>query len=266
MPALPTRPLGPGLDVPPVGLGTWQVLDGAAGAAAAPGVVAELLDGGGTLVDSSPMYGTAEQALGAALGDRRDGAVVATKIWTSSLDEGRAQFARQLEFYGGRIELEQVHNLVHWRGHLDWMEAERDAGRIRVLGATHYARSAFRELMEVMRTGRIQAIQIPYNPDERDVERGVLPLAEELGLGVLVMRPLGSGGLGRGPEGRELDELGVESWAEAVLVWALSDPRVTAVIPATSSPDHARANLRAAAHPGFGPDERRHVERLWRRR
>src|SRR5689334_3492959 len=147
MSAIRTRSLAHGLDVPPVGLGTWQVFDGDAGAAVAPAVVAELLDGGGTLVDSSPMYGTAERALGAALGDRRDRAVVATKIWTSSLDEGRSQYARQLEFYGGRIELEQVHNLVNWKGHLDWMEAERDAGRIRALGATHYARSAFRELM-----------------------------------------------------------------------------------------------------------------------
>jgi aryl-alcohol dehydrogenase-like predicted oxidoreductase len=265
MPATPTRPLGPGLDVPPVGLGTWQVFDGRAGAAAAPPVVAALLDGGGTLVDSSPMYGSAEAALGGALGDRRDEAVVATKIWTAGVDEGRRQFERQLGFYGGRIELEQIHNLVNWRGHLDWLEAERDAGRIRLLGATHYARSAFGELMEVMRTGRIQAIQVPYNPDERDAERAVLPLARELGLGVLVMRPLGSGGLGRGPDTAELERLGVQSWAEAVLVWALSDPRVSAVIPATSSPEHARANLRAAAHPGFGPDERRHVEALWGR-
>jgi diketogulonate reductase-like aldo/keto reductase len=254
------------VDVPPVGLGTWQVFDGPRGRDAAARVVPAFLDGGGRLVDSSPMYGSAEEALGAALGDRREEAVVATKIWTSSVEEGRRQLERQLGFYRGRVDLEQVHNLVNWRGHLDWLEAERDAGRILRLGATHYAASAFGELEEVMRTGRIDAVQVPYNPDQREVEDRILPLAEELGLEVIAMRPLGAGGLGRGPDAAELEALGVETWAEAVLVWALSDPRVDVVIPATSHPEHARANLRAAEHPGFGPDERRAVEGLWRAR
>ena len=259
------RALAPGVEVPVVGLGTWQVFDVSASDRPAE-VVDALFDAGGRLVDTSPMYGRAERILGEALGNRRDDAFVASKIWTSSVPDGREQFADQLRFYGGRVDLEQVHNLVAWREHLDWMEEERAAGRIGVLGATHYARSAFGELATVMRTGRIQAIQIPYNPDERDVEREVLPLAEELGLGVLVMRPLGSGGLGSGPPRAELEALGVETWAEAVLVWILSDPRVTAVIPATSSPDHARANARAGSHPGFGADERRRVEQLWHAR
>ena len=257
------RRLGPGLDVPPVGLGTWQVLDGPRGPAVAGAVVAALLDGGGRLVDSSPMYGDAERNLGAALRGRRDEAIVATKIWTSSTEEGRQQFERQLEFFGGRVELEQVHNLVNWRGQLAWMEAGREEGRIRLLGATHYAASAFRELATVMRTGRIQCIQVPYNPDEREAESRILPLAEELGLGVLAMRPLGAGGLGSGPPAAELAPLGVDTWAEAVLVWALSDPRISAVIPATRSPGHVRANQRAARHAGFAPEQRRHVERLW---
>lgn len=254
------------MDVPPVGLGTWQVFDGARGREVAGPVVAAFLDGGGRLVDSSPMYGTAEAALGAALGDRRAEAYVATKVWTRSVDEGRAQFERQLRFYGGRVDLEQVHNLVNWRRHLDWMEAEREAGSIRELGATHYSPSAFGELEDVMRTGRIAAVQVPYNPDEREVEDRILPLAGELGLQVVAMRPLGAGGLGRGPGEAELAQLGCETWAEAVLVWGLSHERIDAVIPATSSPAHAAANLRAAAHPGFGPDERRAVERFWRSR
>ena len=148
-----------------------------------------------------------------------------------------------------------------------WIELERDAGRIRFLGATHYAASAFAELAAVMRTGRIDAIQIPLNPREREVEREIMPLAEELGLGILVMRPLGGdGSLLPAPDARGLEPLGVTTWAQALLKWALSDPRVTAVIPATRSPAHARENAAAGSPPWFGPEERRLVERLARAR
>lgn len=261
------RELAPGLPVPPVGLGTWAVFDhGPERQPDADAVVAAMLDAGCTVFDTSPMYGRAEAVLGEALRARRAEAVVATKIWTPSPDEARAQLARQLDWYGGFVDVQQIHNLVAWREHLPWLTAEREAGRVGALGATHYSPGAFDELAEVMRTGDIGMIQIPYNPSERDVEREILPLAAELGIGVLVMRPLGSGRLGAGPPEAELRPLGVETWAEAVLVWALSDPRVTAVIPATSSVAHARANARAAGHPGFGPRERRRVEALWETR
>lgn len=261
------REIGAGMAVAGVGLGTWQVLDhGPERQPGADAVVAAMLDAGCTLFDTSPMYGRAEQVLGAALRQRRKEAVVATKIWTPSPEEGRRQYARQLEWYGGHLEVEQVHNLVAWRAHLDWMEPERAAGRIGMLGATHYQSGAFDELAAVMRSGRIGMVQVPYNPDQREVEREILPLASELGLGVLAMRPLGSGRLGAGPPAAELAPLGVESWAEAVLVWALSDPRITAVIPATANPAHAAANARASRHPGFSRAERQRVEALWRTR
>ena len=252
-----------GLELPVVGLGTWQVFDlPQAGETAAERVVEAAFSEGVRVVDSSPMYGRAEAVLGRALGALRGDAFVATKIWTSSPDEARRQLAAQLGFYGGRVELEQIHNLVAWREHLPWLEEERAADRIGLIGATHYSASSFGELEEVMRTGRIQAVQVPLNPYERECERRILPLAEELGLGVVVMRPLGNGSLLPGPDARAVAPLGGLTWPQALLAWALSDPRVHVVIPATSNPAHARENAAAADHAPLDEDERRLVERL----
>jgi aryl-alcohol dehydrogenase-like predicted oxidoreductase len=254
---------GSGWEVPVVGLGTWRAFDLAPDREGVAGLVlAAALGAGSRVVDSSPMYGRAEGVLGRAMGDERSEWIVATKVWSPSVEEGRVQFERQLASYGGVIDLEQVHNLVAWPEHLEWMERERDAGRIRLLGATHYDPHAFDELERVMRTGRIDAIQIPWNPREREAGARILPLAGELGLGVLAMRPLGSGDLFPGPPETEVRALGAASWPEALLRWCLSDERIHVAIPATSSPAHAIANAAAADLPRFGPQELRRVERL----
>jgi diketogulonate reductase-like aldo/keto reductase len=254
-----------GPEVPVVGLGSWLTFDvGEAQQGMVEAVVGAAWEEGTRVVDSSPMYGQSEARLGRALARRREQAFVATKIWTRSLTEGRAQFDAQIAWFGGHIDLQQVHNLVAWETQLAWLEEERDAGRIAHLGATHYSAGALHDLERVMRTGRIDAIQVPYNPQEQEVAARILPLAEELGLGVIVMRPLGERELLPGPRSERLAPLGVESWAQALIKWCLSDARVTAVIPATRSPEHARENARAGRPPWFGPEERKLVEGLAR--
>jgi aryl-alcohol dehydrogenase-like predicted oxidoreductase len=146
------------------------------------------------------------------------------------------------------------------------LEGARDAGRVGLIGATHYSPSAFGELAEVMETGRLDAIQVPYNPREREVERRILPLAADLGLGVLVMRPLGEGALlRRPPDPADLAPLrpfGVTTWAQALLKWGLSDRRCHVAIPATASPERLAENAAAGSPPWFGPDERALVSAL----
>lgn len=260
------RPFGTtGVELPVVGLGTWKVFDvGPAQQDRCTAVVAAMLDAGGTVLDSSPMYGRAEAVLARALDDlgRRHEAFVATKIWTHDLAEADAQLHRQLDLYGGRVDLEQVHNLVDWHGHLDRLERARDAHQVRFLGATHYASSAFAELETVMRTGRIDAIQIPYNPVERDAEDRILPLAADLGLGVLAMRPVGSGTLFPGPPPSEVEDLGFESWAQALLAWCLADVRITVAIPATRDPAHMLDNAAVGSAPPLDPVRRDRIEEL----
>src|SRR5437879_13370365 len=121
-----SRTLGrTGVDAPVIGLGTWKTFDLPAGRAdKAHAVVEAAWDAGARVVDSSPMYGRAESVLGRALGHRRRDAFVATKIWTPSPEEGRRQFEQQLDVFGGRVDLLQVHNLLSWEAHLDWMEPE----------------------------------------------------------------------------------------------------------------------------------------------
>ena len=245
---------------PVVGLGTWNTFG--SDARLAQDVVDAALTAGCHVFDSSPMYGAAEQSLAAALSGRRDAASIATKIWVGSVEQGREQYRRQCEWFG-RVEIEQIHNLVAWEEHVEWLEQERAGGRVDRLGVTHYSPSAFGELAQALRSGHFDTVQVPLNPHERDCEREILPLAAELGVAVIVMRPLGEGALVRRTVPPEvLAELGVESWPEALLKWALSDERIDLVIPATRNPAHVRENAAAGDPPWFDAEQRRLVERL----
>lgn len=257
-----------GISVPVIGMGTWRTFDvrGEREEADRRAVVEAALAAGTTLFDTSPMYGEAEGVLARALDGQRDRALVADKVWTPSPSEGREQVRRALAWFGGTVDIYQIHNLVAWREHLPMLEELRERGHTRVVGATHYRHSAFPELMTVMRTGRVQMIQIPYNAADRVVEREVLPLADELGLGVLVMQPLGSGELvRRAPAARDLEPLarfGVRTWAQALLKWIVSDRRVHAALPATSRAARATENAAAGDPPWFDTEAREYVSRL----
>jgi aryl-alcohol dehydrogenase-like predicted oxidoreductase len=262
------RPLGSsGVTVPVVGMGTWQTFDVRGPEEAQRARVVDVaLETGMTLFDSSPMYGEAERVLGEALRGRRDRALVATKVWTPDDGQAERQLQRALGYYEGVVDVYQVHNLVAWRTRLEQLERLKEQGSVRSIGATHYAHSAFGELMQVMRTSRITSVQVPYNAADRLVERELLPLAADLGLGVIVMRPLGEGALARKRVPvealRPLEPFGVRTWAQALLKWIISEPRVSTVVPATRSEQHARDNAAAGEPPWFGPEEREYVARL----
>ena len=169
-------------------------------------------------------------------------------------------------WYGGHIDLMQIHNLVAWPAHLPMLQAAQAQGPVGLIGATHYSPAAFGELAELMATGRIDTIQVPYNPVQRQAERTILPLADGLGLGVLLMRPLGEGQLVRRPPSPDrlapLRPFGVTTWAQALIKWGLSDRRVHVSLAATAQPGRLAENAAAGSPPWFGPDERAYVLRL----
>ena len=176
-------------------MGTWRTFD--TDDDRRP-LVDAAIESGIDLFDSSPMYGRAQVTLARALKGIRERVIVATKIWTSSADEGRAQADHALKLFG-KIDVYQVHNLVNVPAQLALLERLKSEGTVRAVGATHYQESAFDDLATLMKSKRLDMVQIPYNPLRRTAERELLPLAESLGLGVFVMSPLQHGILDRRP-------------------------------------------------------------------
>jgi aryl-alcohol dehydrogenase-like predicted oxidoreductase len=255
-----------GLSVPTIGMGTSKTFDVPVVDDVRQAITDTALDSGAVFVDSSPMYGNAERILGATIASRRQEAIVATKVWTFDDEEAERQIDASLGFFGGHVEVFQVHNLRSWRTRLDQLEARRDKGQLDIVAATHWQASELGELETVMRTGRVGAIQVAYNPHEREVERRIFPLAEELGIGVIMMRPFAAGGLvRRSPSPHELAPLaehGVTTWPQALLKYGLSHPATAVSIPATTRPERMAENAAAGDGPWFGPPEKALVERL----
>ncbi|WP_298956379.1 aldo/keto reductase [uncultured Methylobacterium sp.] len=258
-----------GESLPAVGLGTWRGFDvgsGAAERAPLAGVVRTLFEGGGRVIDSSPMYGRAEAVTGDLLAEAgsRDRAFLATKVWTRGREAGLTQMRESLRhFRTDRLDLIQVHNLLDWRTHLPVLREWKQEGRIRYLGISHYTESAYDEVEAVLRAERLDVLQINYALDDRAAEARLLPLAAERGVAVLVNRPFGGGGLLGRLRGRPLPDyaaaLGCASWAEILLKFVLSHPAVTCAIPGTANPAHMAANLRAGLGPLPDADLRRRM-------
>lgn len=241
--------------LPVIGLGTYVGFDVARDTERyrlLPEVLRALFAAGGSVIDTSPMYGRAETVTGellAAAGSR-DAAFVATKVWTRGRAEGIRQMQESMRLLRvERLDLMQVHNLVDWRVHLTTLREWQAEGRVRYTGVTHYTDGAYGELEAVMREARVDFVQVNYSVDEREAARRILPLAAERGMAVLINRPFGGGRVLRRLRERPLPpwaaEIGATSWAQVLLKFVLSHPAVTCVIPGTGRPEHMADNVRA---------------------
>ena len=242
--------------IPVIGLGTSRTFDvrSADARAALVAVLQAFLDRGGTVIDSSPMYGDAEETLGELLRKtRRARLFAATKVWTDGRQEGIAQMQRSLLLWGvPRFDLMQIHNLRDWRVHVETLKAWKAEGKIRYVGITTSSGRGHDELERALSKERFDFVQLSYNLEDREVEKRLLPLAAERGIAVLVNRPFQLGGLFDKVKGRPLPEwtkeLGIGSWAQYFLKFAVSHPAVTCAIPATSKVEHMEDDMAA----GYG--------------
>jgi aryl-alcohol dehydrogenase-like predicted oxidoreductase len=259
-PKMNTRPIPSTQEaLPVVGCGTWIGFDQRPGTAEyqrLPGVLDALFAAGGTVIDSSPMYGRSEETTGELLAasNRQGKAFLATKVWTSGREAGIAQMEQSFARLGTeRIDLMQVHNLVDWKTHLATLRGWKDKGRVRYIGITHYTESAYGEVEAVLRAQKLDFLQINYSLDARTAEERLLPLASERGVAVIVNLPFGGGGLLRRLRDKPLPgwaaEIGCTSWAQVLIKFVLSHPAVTCTVPGTSRAEHMADNAAA----GIGP-------------
>jgi diketogulonate reductase-like aldo/keto reductase len=245
-----------GEDLPVIGMGTWQTFDvGASGREPLVEVLKTFAASGGKVIDSSPMYGEAEEASGdviarAVLAGKL---FLASKVWTRGKDAGIAEMTRSMKrMRTATMDLMQIHNLLDWQTHLPVLREWKKQGKIRYLGITHYAHSAFGELETLIRKEQLDFVQLPYNVVDRAAEKRLLPAAKDTGTAVLVMRPFAEGQLFDRVKGKPVPawaaELDCTSWAQLFLKFIVGHPAVTSPIPATSKVKHMADNLRA----GFG--------------
>jgi diketogulonate reductase-like aldo/keto reductase len=244
-----------GESLPVIGLGTWQTFDvGPAPSERAPlrEVLREFVRLGGTVIDSSPMYGRSESVVGDLATELKlDGKLfVATKVWTSGREAGIRQMEQSFQRLRAKpVNLMQIHNLVDWRTHLTTLRGWKKDGRVRYIGVTHYTASAYDQLARVLENEELDFVQLNYSIAEREAEQRLLPLATDRGVAVLVNRPFAQAQLFSKVRGKPLppfaEEIGCASWAQFFLKFVVSHPAVTCAIPATSKVQHLTDNMQA---------------------
>ena len=243
--------------MPMVGLGTWitfNVGDDPAQKDECAAVMAAFFESGGRLIDSSPMYGSAQPVIGYGLQKlgQPDALFAAEKVWTSG--DGTAQIEQTRQYWGvPRFDLLQVHNLVAWETQLPLLFEMKATGKLRYVGITTSEGRRHDLFEEIMRNHPLDFVQLTYNAVDRAVEDRLLPLAADRGIAVIVNRPFQQGALTRRLANAPLPdwagETGATSWAQLLLKFILAHSAVTVAIPATSRVDHVRENLAAAAGP-----------------
>ena len=249
---------GNGEKIPMIGMGssrTFNERPGSSTQAQLTEVLQTFFRMGGTLIDSSPMYGNAEAMIGALLKQtsRQAPLFAATKVWTEGMEDGIAQMENSRKLWGiERFDLMQIHNLVDWKTHLRTLKTWKDQGRIRYIGITTSHGRDHAELEQILRTETFDFVQFSYSIGNRDVEDRLLPIASDRGIATLINRPFMRGSLFRRVRGQQLPdwarEIDCESWAQLFLKFVISHPDVTCVIPATSKVKHIKDNMGA----GFG--------------
>ena len=261
------RKLG-NMDVSAIGLGTLRTFDVTddEDVSVRREIVDNCLGNDVNLIDTAAWYGNAEQVVGAVTEGRRDQFYLATKVRTEGKEAGEAQIAHSFELLKtDYIDLFQVHNMIDWQTHLPTLQGLKEEGKVGMVGVTAMVPEAYPTIMDLMRQGRVDAVQIPYNVINRGVAEELLPLAEELGTGVLVMEPLQKGRyvteLKRQPDLTPLRDYGINTWAQALLAWVISDPRVSSAIPTTSRPERIAENAQAADAAGLPQSFRDYIQK-----
>jgi len=262
-----------GEKLPVIGLGTWQAFDvdlTADSRRQLEEVLSLFVKFGGRVIDSSPMYGRAEAVIGDLTASLRlrDSLVadffLATKVWTGGKESGIKSMERSMALLRTkRIDLMQVHNLLDVHTHLATLREWKEQGRIRYVGITHHEAGAFGEMEKLMRSEKLDFVQINYSLMEPEAEQSLLPLARERGIAVLANRPFGAGDLFDKVRSKPLpdwaSEFDCRSWAQFFLKWIVAHSAITCAIPATSKPRHLEDNMQGGTGRLPDPKTRRRM-------
>lgn len=244
-----------GISLPVIGMGTWITFDVGQNQKKQDHrteILREFFEGGGAVIDSSPMYGSSEATVGYGLEQLEypDELFSATKVWTSSTSEGIGQIEKSQRLWGVQtLDLEQVHNLRNWEEHLKNLFEHKEKGDIRHVGVTTYGGYRHSEMEQIMNSQPIDFIQLTYNVENRKAENRLLSLARDRGIAVIANRPFGGGPLidrmQKEPQPSWAKKLGCNNWPQLLLKFIVSHPSITCAIPATTQIEHMRENMGA---------------------